>query len=89
MKYFIVYVTYDEGTTYEFLFKSRNGRILESQLKRYPYGTIYTNKFCIFTNNALSAYIREIDLNYFPHLSKKDFGIINENQCHDVSDLEI
>jgi hypothetical protein len=87
MKYFIVYVTFTVENTHEYLFKSRSAKLLEAQMSRYPKGMISTARFSFFTEDALSIFIREIDLKDFPYLLKKDFAQINENQCYDASDL--
>ncbi|WP_409294043.1 hypothetical protein V1498_12445 [Peribacillus sp. SCS-26] len=84
MKYFIVYVTFDEDNVKEFLFKSKSGKFLEEQFKRYPNGIISTNKFGISTINALSAYLLEIELKLYPEYSKKDFAIFNENSSYNI-----
>ncbi|WP_035321691.1 hypothetical protein [Peribacillus kribbensis] len=62
--------------------------LLEFQLKKYPNGFIKTSKFGIYTTNAISIYILEVDLNFYQNLFKKDFAIINENSSYDFSDLE-
>lgn len=88
MKYFILYVIFnDDYPPTEVYLKGKSIMFMEERIGRYSNGCLATSKGSIYTSNAKSAFIREIDLNYFPYLSKRDFATINETSSYDVSDL--
>ena len=87
MKYFILYITDQYNGTYEYYIKGKSSNYIVERLERYSDGCLATSKVSINTNNLTSAFVREINPNDFPLLSKKDFAIINENRSY--SDLDL
>jgi hypothetical protein len=87
MKYFIFYVCFNSDRTEEILMKGKSIDYMLERIARYSDGCIVTNKEGIFTSKVQSIFIREIDLKYFPYLSKRDFSMINETKSFNHSDL--
>jgi hypothetical protein len=46
-----------------------------------------TNKWTLVTSNIDFGYLREVTLSEFPHLTKKDFAMINENNSLTSSEI--
>ncbi len=67
--------------------KGKSIKYMEERIHRYSNGCLATSKGSLYTSNANSSFIREIDLKEFPHLSKRDFATINETSSYDMSDL--
>ncbi|WML46686.1 hypothetical protein RCG23_13615 [Neobacillus sp. PS3-34] len=87
MNYFILYVTFKNDLTEEMYVKGKSINYILEQIGRYTDGIISTSHTTISTHHAKSIYVRQIDLNHFPHLSKRDFRMINENQSYNYADL--
>ncbi|WP_223592394.1 hypothetical protein [Neobacillus bataviensis] len=87
MSYFILYVTDKLGFTDEYYLKGKSMPDMINQIGKYADGHLATSKELIITHNAEYGFIREISLDLFPHLSKKDFGTINEAKCYNYPDL--
>lgn len=87
MKYFILYVTFKDHSTDEIYLKGKSLDHLEERIERYANGCLAISKGSIYTSNAKSAFIREINLRDFPHFTKNDFALINETSSYDESDL--
>ncbi|WML46688.1 hypothetical protein RCG23_13625 [Neobacillus sp. PS3-34] len=88
MNYFILYVTSKAHTTSEYYIKGKSIDYIVERMGRYSNGCIATSKLSFCTYNAISMFVREIDLKHFPYLSKKDFGTINETKSYDLTDLK-
>jgi hypothetical protein len=68
--------------------KSKSADRLLNRLEWFCEGCIVTNLgLSIMTHNLISVFVREINLTHFPHLSKKDFAMINENRSYGLADL--
>ncbi|MEY2195763.1 hypothetical protein AB7942_23970 [Neobacillus sp. BF23-41] len=87
MKYFVLYVTFNDDSTDEFYLKGKSMKHMEERIQRYSNGALSTSKWTIMTSNAKSSFLREVDPSEYPHLTKHDFVQINENSSYDVSDL--
>ncbi|MFP5111627.1 hypothetical protein ACSU64_04485 [Bacillaceae bacterium C204] len=87
MKYFVLYVTFNDNLISEFYLKGKSMKHMEERIQRYSNGAISTSKWTIMTCNAASSFLREINPSEYPHLTKHDFAQINENESYDVSDL--
>jgi hypothetical protein len=60
---------------------------LEERIERYANGCLATRKGSIYTSNAKTAFVREINVKDFPHLTKNDFALINETSSYDISNF--
>lgn len=87
MKYFIFYVTFHEGFTKEYYIKGKSIDFMLERIERYSDGYLSTSKFGLLTHNVQSIYVREIEINHFPYLSKKDFAVINETKSYHHKDF--
>jgi hypothetical protein len=88
LRYFIVYFTHTNNQVTEYYMKSKSADRLLNRLEWYCGGCIVTNLgFGIMTQNLISIFVREIDPTHFPHLSKRDFAMISENQSYGQADL--
>lgn len=74
--------------TTDYYMKSKSVDLLLNRIEWYCGGCIVTNiGLSIMTHNLKSVFVREIDPTNFPHLSKRDFAMINENQSYGLADL--
>jgi hypothetical protein len=87
MKYFILYVTYNDDLTHENYLKGPSLDHVEEQIGRYANGCLVTTKGIIYTSNAKSAFIREINVKDLPYITEYDFALISETNSYNVSDL--
>jgi hypothetical protein len=87
MKYFILYITDQYNVTTEYYLKGKSSNYVVERVERYTDGCLATSKVNINTFNLSSAFVREINPDDFPLISKKDFGIINENKSYNKLDL--
>jgi hypothetical protein len=67
--------------------KGKSADFMIDRLKWYYKGIIQTSKGSIIVDQLQSIFVREINLKDFPHLSKGDFAIINENKSYSISDF--
>ncbi|MFJ5718139.1 hypothetical protein [Neobacillus sp. NPDC093127] len=86
--HFIVYFTHTNNLTTEYFMKGKSADYLVNRLKWFYKGIITTNKWGIKADYLLSVFVREINPNDFPNLSKRDFAIINENKSYSLSDFQ-
>jgi hypothetical protein len=86
MEYFILYVTSSHHTTLEYYIKGENMDYILGQMEKYSNGLLVTSKESICTYNAISMFVRQIDLKHFPNLSKNDFAVINERKSYSLKD---
>ncbi|SFB04781.1 MULTISPECIES: hypothetical protein [unclassified Bacillus (in: firmicutes)] len=82
MKYMIAYVTFKDGVTNQYYIKEHSVKLLLEKVALYSNGCLATSKFSLQTSNALSLYVREIDLKKSPELRKIDFAMINEARSY-------
>ncbi|SDN05907.1 hypothetical protein [Bacillus sp. OK048] len=87
MKYLIVYFTHTNGRTFEYYMKGKSADFLLNRLEWYCDGIVRTDKGIIKTDNLKSIFVREINPNDFPHLTKRDFAMINENKSYGKADF--
>jgi hypothetical protein len=88
MKYFILYVFFNDNfSPTEIYLKGKSIKFMEKRINRYSNGCLATSKGSVYTSNAISSFIREIDFKNFPYSTKRDFATINETSSFDVSDL--
>lgn len=87
MNYFILYVTSNQNVTEEYYVKGKSMNFILEQIGYYSNGLLAISKGTICTYNALSMFIREIDLLHFPYLTKKEFTKINIAKSYSFKDL--
>ncbi|MGD6963991.1 MAG: hypothetical protein ACQET8_14665 [Bacillota bacterium] len=86
MKYFVLY-TLNEHYVSEKYVKGKSYEHVVNRIQHYSDGILSTNKWTLVTSNIAVGYLREIQLSDFPLLSKRDFGMINENQSYSYHEL--
>lgn len=86
MNYFVLYTLNDHYISEKYV-KGKSYEHVVDRIQHYSDGILSTNKWTLVTSNIAVAYLREIQLSDFPHLSKRDFGMINENQSYSSHEL--
>lgn len=62
---------------------------IEDRVKKYSNGMLATSKWALFTDNIEFGFLREVNPTLeFPHMTKRDFVVINENKSCDNADLD-
>jgi hypothetical protein len=86
MKYFVLYYG-DKGQPFgEFFLKGKSMSHISERVESYRDGVLSTNKGTLMTSNIAYGFLLEV--NPIEHnLSKRDFGIVNENQSYSLSEL--
>jgi hypothetical protein len=89
MKYFVLTVAIDEQSTFshEYYIKGQELDAVVRLMMKYSNGILSTSKFHLCTHNIKFGYVREINLREFPPLDSKEFALINERKCYDLSEL--
>jgi hypothetical protein len=89
MKYFVLTVAVDEQSSFshEYYIKGKELDKVVSQMMKYSNGILSTDKFHLYTQNIKFGYVREINLQEFPHLDSREFALINERNSYDLSEL--
>jgi hypothetical protein len=62
---------------------------MEERIKRYSNGTLVTSKWALCTDNIELGFLREVNPTEFPHMTKRDFVVINENRSHHNANLDL
>ncbi|GGB72881.1 hypothetical protein [Fictibacillus barbaricus] len=86
MRYFVLYTLNDNYISERYL-KGKSYEHIENRIHHYSDGILSTNKWTLITSNIEVGYLREISLSEFPHLTKKDFAMINENNSLSSSEI--
>ena len=86
MKYFVLYFS-DEGQPFgEFYLKGKSMKHIAERVEKYHEGVLSTTRGTLMTSNITYGFLLEV--NPIEHnLSKRDFGIVNENQSYSLSEL--
>jgi hypothetical protein len=87
MKFFILYFTDKDGVTNEFYLKGKSMNHMLERIERYSNGTLSSSKGTLYMSELTSVFLQEVNLNNYPNLKKRDFGIINENRSYSFDDL--
>jgi hypothetical protein len=87
MKYFVLTVAIDEHSSFshEYYIKGQELDEVVRLMMKYSNGILSTKKFHLCTIKF--GYVREINLREFPHLESREFALINEKKCYDLSIL--
>lgn len=88
MKYFVLTYTGIDGITCEFYLKGKSRTHLAERILNYSKGILSTSKGTLYTSDVKLGFLREINLEEYPQLTKQDFGIINEYQSYSLSDIQ-
>jgi hypothetical protein len=86
LRYFTLYTLNDQYISERYL-KGKSAEHLVDRIQHYADGILSTNKWTLITSNIDYCYLREITLSEFPHLTKRDFAIINENNSLSSSEI--
>jgi hypothetical protein len=86
MRYFVLYTLNDHYISERYL-KGKSAEHLEDRIQYYSEGILSTNRWTLITSNIDFCYLREITLAEFPHLTKRDFAMINENNSLSSSEI--
>ncbi|WP_316572049.1 hypothetical protein [Neobacillus sp. YIM B06451] len=86
MKYFVLYVTWGDTRIDKFYLKGKSYSFMEERIERYSNGCLSTNKFTIYTDNAVYGVLREVPPGEALEIGKNEFALINENRSYDVRD---
>ena len=86
MGYFILY-TLNEHYISERYLKGKSYEHLEDRIHHYSDGILSTNKWSLITSNIDVGYLIEVNLSEVPHLTKKNFAMINENNSFSSSEI--
>ncbi|WP_226678292.1 hypothetical protein [Mesobacillus jeotgali] len=87
MKFFILYFTDKDGVTNELYLKGKSMNHMLERIESYSNGILSSSKGTLYMSELTSAFLQEVNLNIYPNLSKRDFGIINENRSYNLNDL--
>ncbi|WP_312096190.1 hypothetical protein [Niallia sp.] len=86
MKYFVLYYGDKRQPFGEFYLKGKSMNHIAERVENYQDGALSTNKGTLMTSNIQYGYLLEV--NPIEHnLSKRDFGVLNENQSYCLSEL--
>jgi hypothetical protein len=88
MKYFVLTVAIDEHSSFshEYYFKGLELDEVVRLMRKYSNGILSTNKFHLCTQNIKFGFVREINLQEFPHIDSREFALINERISYDLSE---
>lgn len=86
MKYFVLHTLQDQYRKDYFL-KGKSMEHIEERIHTYSEGILSTNKWTLMTCNVECGYLREVSLDEYPEMKKKDFAMINENNSFSALEL--
>lgn len=86
MRYFVLY-TLNEQYISERYIKGKSYEHVEARIHHYSDGILSTNSWTLITSNIDYGYLREVTLMEYPHLTKRDFAMINENNSLTSSEI--
>jgi hypothetical protein len=89
MKYFVLTVATDKHSpfSHEYFIKGQKLDEVVRLMRKYSNEILSTDQFHLCTHNMKYGFIRELHLREFPHLDSREFGLINERKCYDLSIL--
>jgi hypothetical protein len=90
MKYFVLYTFNSENSIKKYYLKGKSMKHMEDRIKKYSNGMLVTSKWTLFTDNIEFGFLREVNPTLeFPHMTKREFVVINENRSCDNADLDL
>jgi hypothetical protein len=86
MKYFVLY-TLEDNCLHESYLKGKSFEHVFEKIQHYSKGILSTDKETLITSNISNGYLREVDLNEYPALTKHDFVDIDEENSFSSLDI--